>query len=261
MQHIYKLTNFINDSVYIGKTKDIKARFRKHKSRLRSGKHLSKPLQELWDNHNGDIGLDIVVITTATEEDCYDLEVFHQKEIPSQKLMNTRIVSCGGDKISMHPKNKEFRELQKELYKSNTNFIESRHVGFGKENPNYRHGKCIPNKQFCKVCGKGVFLLKEYCVSCVKLGEKNPFYGRSHSAETKAKISKIHTGKKNYRDCKPFTIDGVPYRSLEIASKATGIKHTTIRHRIISPNPKFSGYIYMSAQEREDYINAERPSK
>lgn len=261
MQHIYKLVNSINDSVYIGKSKNTRDRLNKHKSRLRSGKHFSKPLQELWDEHDGNIGIEAIIIETATEEECYRLEVFHQKLIPSHKLMNTRIVSCGGDQISKHPKNKEFRELQKELYKSNTNFIDSHEPKYGKDNPNYRHGKCIPNEQFCKVCGKKVFLLKEYCVSCVKLGSKNPFYGRQHSAETKAKLSKAHTGKKNDRDCKPFTINGCPYRSLVIASEATGIQYTTIRHRLISPNPKFSGYIYMTAEEREEYLKAERPSK
>lgn len=259
---IYKLVNSVTNGVYIGKTSNLSKRLLRHKSQLRSGRHYSKKLQAIWDGSDGDIGLDIVLIATAAnEKQASELELEHQKQTPKNLLLNARIVSSGGDTISKHPKNKEFRELQRELYKKNKGFQDGRRVGSGKENPNYRHGKCIPDQQFCKVCGAKVSVLKDICVSCVKIGDGNPFYGRSHTKETKEKIAKAQSGKKNYRDCKPYRIGDDVYYALSDGEEKTGIKGTTIRHRIISKNPKYDSYQYLTEEEREVYLNAKRPSK
>ena len=79
-----------------------------------------------------------------------------------------------------------------------------------------------------------------------KRGEKNPFYGKTHSDEVKDKLSKLKKGKKP-SNTKWLEIDGNTYHGLTEASNHTGIKSTTIWHRIKSNNKKYEGYKYIKA--------------
>lgn len=54
MTGIYKITNSIDNTKYIGKSKDIKTRIRKHKYRLTHGIHHNRHLQRAWDKYGGD---------------------------------------------------------------------------------------------------------------------------------------------------------------------------------------------------------------
>ena len=74
-----------------------------------------------------------------------------------------------------------------------------------------------------------------------RVGSKNPFYGRKHSEETKAKLSEINKGNIPGNSIK-ISIDDVVYFSFKEASSALGIPHTTIRWRCMSNNKKFSNY-------------------
>ena len=80
-------------------------------------------------------------------------------------------------------------------------------------------------------------------IASERIGEKNPFYGKTHSAEFKEKLRQIHLGRESTLAKKVY-IDGVEYNGLERASKATGVKPLTIRHRISSDNHKYDNYSY-----------------
>jgi len=77
-----------------------------------------------------------------------------------------------------------------------------------------------------------------------KNGVKNPFYGKTHSNETKKKLSEAHKGIKP-ANTRKIEIDNVVYEGLNDASIATGIKGTTIWHRINSKNKKYENYKYL----------------
>jgi len=77
-----------------------------------------------------------------------------------------------------------------------------------------------------------------------RVGEKNPFYGKRHTDETKKIISKKLKGIKPVNTKKIF-IDGQIYSGLNAAFKATGIKPTTIWHRIHSHNKKYINFKYV----------------
>lgn len=73
----------------------------------------------------------------------------------------------------------------------------------------------------------------------VKRGERNYFFGKSHTEETKKKISKAHKGKKFSKEskekmsiakskCVLDTETGVVYTSLKQASQAIGINYKTL---------------------------------
>ena len=77
-----------------------------------------------------------------------------------------------------------------------------------------------------------------------RTGERNSFYGKRHSNETKKKLSDARKGKKP-SNIKKVSISGKNYEGLNDASNATGIKATTIWYRIKSKNKKFKDYKYV----------------
>ena len=79
-------------------------------------------------------------------------------------------------------------------------------------------------------------------------GKSNPFYGKQHTEETKAKISKIHKGKKNESQCKKvLCIDtGVIYDSLIDAAKANNINISNLSKACRSNGKNKCGKKYWS---------------
>ena len=119
--------------------------------------------------------------------------------------------------------------------------IDSRRSYGGDGNPNWRGG--VSKKQ-CN-CGKNIAPNNETCSDCRdRSGENNPFYGRTHSTETKSKLREYRTGKKP-SNTRKIEIEGVVYEGLNNASIATGIKGTTIWYRIKSVNKKYENYHYI----------------
>lgn len=51
---IYKITNKVNGKIYVGSSKEIEKRFRRHKRDLELGRHDSRLLQRAWDKHGAD---------------------------------------------------------------------------------------------------------------------------------------------------------------------------------------------------------------
>lgn len=77
-----------------------------------------------------------------------------------------------------------------------------------------------------------------------KNGENNPFFGKHHTEETKKQNREKHLGIKPV-NMKKVKINDIEYESLRAASLATGIKYTTLWHRIKSKSEKFKGYNYI----------------
>jgi hypothetical protein len=86
-----------------------------------------------------------------------------------------------------------------------------------------------------------------------KTGDKNPFYGKKHSDKTKKKIGDKNKWKRP-TNARYVKIDEKIYSSLCQASTITGIKATTILHRIKSPNKKYVTYKYLDKIEDTDII-------
>lgn len=54
MKGIYKITNTINNKVYIGQTIDIDCRWKRHKNLLNNNKHINTHLQNSWNKYGED---------------------------------------------------------------------------------------------------------------------------------------------------------------------------------------------------------------
>jgi hypothetical protein len=77
-----------------------------------------------------------------------------------------------------------------------------------------------------------------------KVGPSNPFYGKHHTEETKNRLTQIRKGVKPV-NTKKVKVGDVVYEGLVEASKAIGVKPTTIWHRIHSKNPAYKDYSYV----------------
>ena len=77
-----------------------------------------------------------------------------------------------------------------------------------------------------------------------RTGEKNPFFGKHHTEETKKQNRQKHLGIKP-TNMKIVQIGDIKFESLRAASLETGIKYTTIWHRIKSKNEKYKNYYYI----------------
>jgi len=119
--------------------------------------------------------------------------------------------------------------------------LESRRSYECEENPNWKGGA---SKKKCK-CGKKIASSSETCSSCRdRSSEKNPFYNKTHTDETRKTLSEKRMGKKP-QNIKKIFIFGNIYNGLTEASTKTGIKGTTIWHRIHSKNKKYENYKYI----------------
>ena len=76
MVGIYKITNKINNKVYIGKSKNISRRWHEHIKSLELGLHHSYKLQEDWNKY-GVINFTFEVIEICKKEDLNILEEKH----------------------------------------------------------------------------------------------------------------------------------------------------------------------------------------
>ena len=63
-------------------------------------------------------------------------------------------------------------------------------------------------------------------------GDKNPFWGRTHTEETKRKISNAMKGIPNDKLGKKISINGIVYPSITEASRQTGHSRKYIRNRV-----------------------------
>jgi hypothetical protein len=80
-------------------------------------------------------------------------------------------------------------------------------------------------------------------VASKRIGEKNSFYGKKHSDESKKKISYSRKGILP-GNTRKVVIENVEYESATEAGRVLGVVTATITHRIKSPNKNYANYFY-----------------
>lgn len=257
MDGIYRIVNIKNGKFYLGSSKNIKKRWYQHKSHLRGNTHHSIHLQRAWNKYGEEsFKFEIMYETKNLQEE-------EQKLLDELKPWDPSIgynvskYQSGGDLISYHPNIEEIKQKKREKGKDWWNSLtkeEKKEYSQRYEresNPNWQGGKTY---FVCPKCGKETRttsnVSRKTCYTCrVRTGKYNPFYGRTHSEETKKKLSKIHSERGNSTNVQKIQVEvgGVIYSSMSVAAKELGCAVATIRNRI--ENPKFPDYKIIQPSE------------
>lgn len=270
---IYKILSKVNNRFYIGSSKNIEKRWKRHLSNLRNNNHVNQHLQRCYNKYGKDNFI-FEIIELCDEEELLIREQYYLDYLkPYEKGFNIGKSSSGGDNLSNNPNREEIIEkIKKGLKETISNMSEEERKEKwsrpGKENSNYgnkwtdemkeessKYWKKVAKKGLCPFSKRkgrtnkelyGEEKAKEISEKLSKLasertGEKNPFYNKTHSKEAKEKIGKANKGRKPNNRVK-ISIDDEIYDSYHDASMALSISVTTIRWRCLSTNPKFINY-------------------
>src|SRR5690606_19902050 len=197
---------------YVGSTERYKERVQEHKRDLIKGIHSNILLQEEF-NKKKDIGrIKFVLIEESING--RELEEFILNEMDFSKYYNISKSINSGNTLHNHPHKEEILKVRSEN-------------GRRELNNNWQGGKTFTT---CISCGLEVRTSggqEKKCKSCYfkerdTTGEKNPFYGKSHSEETINKIINNRTPV-TPPNAKNIIVNGVEYKSYEEASKRLGI--------------------------------------
>ena len=239
---IYRIKNIVNGKCYYGSSKDIEKRWKQHKKELKNKIHINCILQRAWDKYGENNFLFVIVeeciITVLLETE--------QRYLDLQPEYNIGLKSSGGDNLTKNPNKdnilKKMSQSVKRRYEAMTDEDKKdKHSQPMEKNPNWKGGVTY---KYCK-CGERINPINKTCMKCCdKSGFNNPFYGKTHTDETKNKLSEKRIGTYNGEQNIPIIIDNVEYRSAGEASKILNIPMVTIRWRVKSKNKKFENYKY-----------------
>lgn len=173
MYFVYCIKSNINDKVYIGQTKNFKGRILDHKCKLRNRYHCNKLLQEDYEKY-GESNFTFKVLDTCTTRlEAKKLETFYINKFggkDSGYVYNMQDLVGYTDNKSKHIPSK--------------GFLGHKHT---------QESKMKTSKTLKELYDKGLM------PSPPKLfGERNGFYGKTHTDEVKQLISKAQLGKRKY---------------------------------------------------------------
>jgi group I intron endonuclease len=269
---IYKIINKKTNDFYIGSSKNIDKRIKRHFNDLLNNKHNNIHLQRVYNKYGKDIFI-VEIIEKCNQEDLLIKEQFYLNTLSPK--YNIAKQAKGGDNITNNPKREEIikkiTKSVKERYENMSDeqkLIKSLSVK-GEKNPNfgnkysektknkirkklknyYRNNNSYrKDKTFEELFGtEKAKNMKEKLSKCAssRTGSKNPFYGKHHTKKYKLQRSKARKGKYFGKQNIPILIDNIKYVSLGDASKKLNLPITTIRWRVNSNNIKFINYKYI----------------
>ena len=260
---IYKITCKENNKFYIGSSKNLEKRCQKHLNDLRKNKHINIHLQRAYNKY-GENAFIFNVIEKCSYEDLLIREQFYLDTLNPE--FNIGKQSSGGDNLTKNPNKEEIINKIKNTINQNISLVteEERKEKWGKIgilNPNYGNNWSDEMKQKASEINKGKIpinkgktneeiLGKEKAeeiskklskIASKRVGEKNGFFNRQHTDESKSKISQKRMGIKPINRIR-LSINDVIYDSYHDASKELNIPIVTIRWRCLSKNPNFINY-------------------
>ena len=192
MQGIYCIENLQNGKKYIGSAENIEKRFKRHQHDLKNGKHHNIHLQRSYDKY-GEECFSYYVVEDTDDLTYEELLMLEQEYIDINIGGYNMAPAGGGDILSSHPNKEEIyvrtrNTLRKKISLMSEEERREKWGKFGKYNHNWRNGGV--SKKLCPQC-ENVWIASSYntCGGCRDMtGERNPFYGKHHTDETKERL-------------------------------------------------------------------------
>lgn len=260
----YLLTDVKTGKFYVGSSENIRKRLDRHIRDLNCNEHHCPELQELWWSNKQ---LRETIFQTETREEAYALEQdILDRYKDSDLLLNIGLGVKDGDNLTRNPRRDEIIELMKlkaQAFMSCLSKQEriqlfglpgSKNGMWGKTHTQDARNR-ISKAQRSRIHQSGYKLnltdeqrteLSERAK--LRIGELNPFHGKSHSDETKKRISET---KKAQGLLPPNTrkvvVDGQVFESLTEASRQLGLSPALMLYRLQSDKEKYSSYHYLNA--------------
>jgi group I intron endonuclease len=191
---IYKITNILNNKIYIGSSFNIEKRFKRHIKDLKENKHHNIHLQRSFNSYGKD-NFVLSIIELTLKEELLSKEQYYLDLLCPYYYNNGFNIgdqSSGGDNLTNNPRKKDIIEkMTKSIIKRYANMTEDQKLLHsekvkGENNPNWKGGKTHIK---CPLCEKLIIKNKKTCINCRNYkAENNPFYGKKHSNKTKNKI-------------------------------------------------------------------------
>ena len=266
MYSIYKIKNNINDKVYIGSTKEFEKRKSRHINELKKNCHHSIYFQRFYNKHIEEIELIFEVLLDNLS--VQDVRI-KEEELIMQYYDNSFNVSkqfSGGDLLSYHPNKEDIIKRRSATLKDNYSkgLVNTPNTN-GSNNPNFKKGEFVKVVSTCPSCNVQKETLNKYkdhlCNSCfasTRTNEKNSFYGKSFSLESKKKLSESikETNKRQRelgilpKDSKQVYAYGILYLTMNDAAKALSVERKTITARVNSKNWKYRSFYLKGSPKR-----------
>lgn len=248
--------------IYVGQTKNLDDRFKKHLSDLKKNKHHNVFLQDLYND-----GWKLTRIVKIYEIESRKEAMAKEKETILKNKDNPDLlnIEIGFDTYSRNPNKDQIVQkrtiTQKKMFEGLSK--EQRAEIYGKpgiENPMYGKNHTEATKELLSKKSKIRYLnfgsplsglkrsaeFKQRCseIAQQRVGAKNPFFGRTHSLESKERIKNANLGKKPVNTIK-VSIKGRIYDSLTEAGRQLGVPTPTVLWRVKSDNPRFSEWKWL----------------
>jgi len=161
---VYKISNILSGRYYIGYSSNIERRFSVHRSKLKQNCHDNIFLQRAYNLDGEDKFKYEIIHVCDTEEEAKDIELQYLTDLSIRDILyNLNYNNSGGDLLTHHPEKEAIREKILNSYKETLS-------------------KMTPEERSQKYG---------------KFGERNGMYGKSHTEETRKKISEINKGRQS----------------------------------------------------------------
>lgn len=260
MYYLYFLTDTNTNSFYVGITGFPEKRIQRHRNDMKRGTHHNTKVQELFD---GGANFESIFYIFNTMEEAYTIE---QKVILANQdnplMLN---INVGNNNLKLNPRRQEIKDkISKRLkekwagysreelkekfgrYGTSNGMFGKRHTEEAKRKMGLANVGRAPANKGEKMSLEQHAKLMEHVNARDYSGKNNPFFNKSHTRETRAKISNAAKGRVSSRRL-PVMINGSRFNSLSDAHKVLGIPLVTIRHRCLSENKKFNSWSFIKA--------------
>ncbi len=256
----YILTLIKTEIFYIGSTSNLQRRLDQHISLLIKNSHKNFKLQQAWN-------VDCEYLVNSFEFDdrksAYDFEeklIIKANKSERRDLMaNICLSSSFGDSLTRHPfKNEIINKRVISQKETNSKLSPEEKIRrfskpgilngmFGKtHSPEVRRklSEMMKGHSF----NKGIKLKPDHIAKIsarqkLRIGEKNSFYGKHHSKETKEILRKRFLGVKP-TNCRKISANGIIFNSCADASRNFNISQGLVTHRL--KNIKYKDWFYIS---------------